>query len=264
MNKYWVSFKSEMQVYLQHRADVAIWTFSGIFTPFIFIFLWIAVLQSSPQTGVGINQIIIYYLLVMLILTTNSAWSAQFIAQDIQKGELNYFLVKPVSFYFLEATKQAAEKIYKVFYVLIAIFLIMLFFNIGIEDLNLKYELLPLFFISIILGSTLTFALDLAIGLSAFWLTQIIFLKRYYEFAQAIFSGEIIPIFLMPAGILFINQFLPFRYMLAFPIEIIMGKLDFSQIMFGLAIEIIWVFIAILIYKTIYKYGVKAYGGYGS
>ncbi|MDP1743502.1 MAG: ABC-2 family transporter protein, partial [Candidatus Amesbacteria bacterium] len=58
-------------------------------------------------------------------------------------------------------------------------------------------------------------------------------------------------------------KFLPFRYMYSFPLEIILGKLAGKEIVFGFTVGIIWILILVIIYKTMWSKGTKAYTSAG-
>ena len=59
-------------------------------------------------------------------------------------------------------------------------------------------------------------------------------------------------------------QVLPFRYMLSFPIEILMGRLSLGEIGRGLAIQMAWAGVFWLGYRLLWQRGLRRYGAVGA
>ena len=57
-----------------------------------------------------------------------------------------------------------------------------------------------------------------------------------------LFSGYVLPIDLMPEAVQKIIFYLPFQYLVYFPVNIYLGRLDTIEIIQGLAIQTFWVF----------------------
>ena len=78
-----------------------------------------------------------------------------------------------------------------------------------------------------------------------------------------IFAGQVAPTVILPGILKQAAILLPFRYMIGFPIEVLMGKLPPGETVAGLVIQFIWTTSVIIIYKMIWNRGVKAYTAIG-
>ena len=109
----------------------------------------------------------------------------------------------------------------------------------------------------------LRFILAYTIALLAFWAQKIDALLRVNDTLVLLFAGQIAPVEILPQVMKNTAYILPFRYMLGFPIEALMGKLNFNEILFGLVIQLIWVCMAVILSLIVWKKGVKKYSGIG-
>ena len=85
------------------------------------------------------------------------------------------------------------------------------------------------FLVMAIIGS-LSFFWESALGIFDLWL-------GFYF----LFSGYLMPLELLPAPVRAVGDWLPFRYMLSFPVEVTLGLVDREQLLHGLAIQWGWV-----------------------
>ncbi len=124
-------------------------------------------------------------------------------------------------------------------------------------------ESVALFTVALILGYLIVFMIELSVGLSTVWFYDIGFLKSYLDLANTFFAGKFIPLAFLPIFLSSLAIFLPFRYALAFPIELLLNKLDSNQIIIGFIIEVIWLGAMVFVYKIIRSLFNKSYKGYG-
>jgi ABC-2 type transport system permease protein len=117
---------------------------------------------------------------------------------------------------------------------------------------------------AMILGFLVGYLLSAAITSLAFWTTRIYSVYEFYYALILLFSGQFVPLPLMPKIIQEIAQFLPFQLLLYFPIQLIRGELANGQILQGFANGTIWLVIAILLFNRIWRNGVKRYSAVGA
>ena len=85
----------------------------------------------------------------------------------------------------------------------------------------------------------------------------------FFWASRSILGGEGIPVALFPVGLLSIIKILPFRYMYSFPLELALGKLSTSEVIFGFVAGLTWIFILTVIYKIMWEKGTKTYTSAG-
>ena len=79
-----------------------------------------------------------------------------------------------------------------------------------------------------------------------------------------LFSGQFVPLTLMPKIIQDIAQYLPFQLFMYYPIQLILGKLSTEQIIQGYVMAFIWLGISMLLFNWVWRNGVKRYSAVGA
>jgi ABC-2 type transport system permease protein len=79
-----------------------------------------------------------------------------------------------------------------------------------------------------------------------------------------LFSGQFVPLTLMPKVIQVIAQYLPYQLQIYFPIQLILGKLSSAQIVQGYVMGVIWLVVAIVVFNWVWRNGVKRYSAVGA
>jgi ABC-2 type transport system permease protein len=77
-------------------------------------------------------------------------------------------------------------------------------------------------------------------------------------------SGRIAPIELLPTFIQHVANALPFRWAVAFPVELMLGRLSNQQIWHGFTMQAMWLAISLALLKLVWRSGVKKYSAVGS
>lgn len=204
-------------------------------------------------------------MLVSVVGIVTSAWGAYFIGESIIDGSISKKLIKPYSLTGDFIVNNIGEKIYKVLLGIVAIFLISLFLNNNLLlTTNISIFTILIFLISIILACLIAFFFDTIIGLATFWTHENYFIRGNFAVISRLFSGRVIPLVFFPEFLQAVAIILPFRYMLSFPVEVILGKLSTYDLILGFCLQFIWLFIAYIGYKLLFTKGVKIYQAYGS
>ncbi|MBI2595394.1 ABC-2 family transporter protein [Candidatus Daviesbacteria bacterium] len=262
MKKYWVYFKLNFQEMLEYRTDVIIWTLSGAILPLIGLTIWLAVLGSGAKLAYSYPELVTYFILAMTVEILVGAWGAWFISEKINNGDFSVYLIKPVSVLTEYFIQNMSEKIFKIFVIIFVIIGVVLASQGKIAfPLNILNWLL--FFTSLLMSILIAFLLDFILGLSAFWFHEIDFFKNYISLSNQLFSGKLIPVAFLPATLFNLAVFLPFRYIISFPIEVLLGKLSAENVVLGFGIQFFWLTFFFLGYKLTYSKGIKLYQGFG-
>jgi ABC-2 type transport system permease protein len=105
--------------------------------------------------------------------------------------------------------------------------------------------LLALFPLTVFSAWLITYLAMAAVGCLAFWFDSATSLFDVWLGLFGIFSGYLVPLDLYPRWVLEVSYWLPFRYMLAFPVELVTGGLTRSQALAQLAAQ--WAFVLVLL-----------------
>jgi ABC-2 type transport system permease protein len=117
---------------------------------------------------------------------------------------------------------------------------------------------------AVIMGFLVGFLLSAAITSLAFWTTRVYSIHEFYYAMILLFSGQFVPLQLMPKVIQDIAQFLPFQMLIYYPIQLILGKLSQAQIIQGYVVGLAWLIVSIVVFNMIWRNGVKRFSAVGA
>lgn len=264
MRKFWAYFKIFYQARFEYRGDMLIYSLSSASTPLLGLALWLTTANSN-NLPFNNSELIAYFIAAIFVGIATEMWQSWFVSEDITTGNFSALLLKPFPVILKYVLDNLSDKVYKISMIVIP--MILIYFVIPKNVWN-QYHLNPyslvLFLLALIFGYVIIFLIEFSVGLSTVWFYDIGFLKSFFDLAGTFFAGKLIPLIFFPGILLNIAIFLPFRYTVSFPIEILLGKLQPNQLLLGFSVEIFWVILIFLTYKLIYLMFKKNYQGFGS
>jgi len=117
---------------------------------------------------------------------------------------------------------------------------------------------------AMLLGFFIGYLLSAAVTSLAFWTTRVYSIHEFYFALILLFSGQFVPLSLMPQIIQNIAQYLPFQLLLYYPIQLILGKLSNAQIVQGYVMGGIWLVVALFLFNWVWRNGVKRFSAVGA
>jgi ABC-2 type transport system permease protein len=117
---------------------------------------------------------------------------------------------------------------------------------------------------AMVIGFLIGFLLSATITSLAFWTTRVYSIHEFYYALILLFSGQFVPLTLMPKLIQEIAQYLPFQFLIYYPIQLILGKLSNAQIIQGYITSSIWLIVAITVFNFVWRNGVKRFSAVGA
>jgi ABC-2 type transport system permease protein len=259
----WAVIRYQWIDYLAFRGFLVYWFVIESLPFFVMFFLWNFIyIGHDIVNGFTLSAMITYYFLGYFVRQFTQNYIDWSLVKRINKGTFSQFLYRPLSHQMYLGLDNVAEKImrfivtFPVLFLMVALLHNYLFWN-GWN--NFGYFLLGLG-LSFLLNLYLTFFL----GYSAFWMEKsdaILYFKNsliYY------LSGSLIPLSFFGPQVAGLLSFLPFRYMVSFPIELYLGKLTSGEIKSGFLVGFVWVVIFILLEKVIFAKGIKKFSAVGN
>jgi ABC-2 type transport system permease protein len=116
---------------------------------------------------------------------------------------------------------------------------------------------------SILLAWLITFALMFTIGALAFFLTQTMAIANLYFGLFSLFSGYLMPLDLLPHPIAVLAAWLPFRFMLSAPVELMTRSLDREALAALLGGQLAWAAIMLATALVLWRRGVRRFEAVG-
>lgn len=247
---------------LEYRAQVVLWILSLLF-PLVMMVVWLAVVDEvGPAAGWDRSSFVSYYVGVALVNHLGTAWILWAWDEDIRTGKLSVKLLQPLDPFHHYLCDQLGWK----FFILVLILpvAIVVAWLLPVISYPLTLGRVVAVILSVTLGFALNMLMSSAFGVLSFWSTQTRNLYSLWYGAGQFLSGWIAPLPLFPTSVRRVAHLLPFRCTLGFPVEILMGQLTGSEIGFGFAVSGGWIVIFLILYRVLWRVGLRRYEAVGA
>jgi ABC-2 type transport system permease protein len=117
---------------------------------------------------------------------------------------------------------------------------------------------------ALLLGFGVRFLVEWTLALAAFCTTRVSALNQLYYVATLFLSGQLAPLSLFPEPIRVLAALLPFRWMVAFPVELLIGRLTPEEALRGMVVQIVWLGLSFLLLRLIWRAGLRRYSAVGA
>lgn len=248
----------------QYRANLLMYLLYWLVSPIIYLAVWTSIaLANGDVNGFTANDFVTYYMVLLICDQVTSNIVIHTFGYKIQDGSLSGELIKPIHPMLTNAlVNNVAFKILTMI-ALTPIWVILFFlFKPDFSSVTLFGILLSI--PAMILAFLIGYLQSAAITALAFWTTRVYSIHEFYFALILLFSGQFVPLPLMPKVIQDIAQYLPFQLMLYYPIQLILGKLSQEQIIQGYVMTGIWLVISLLLFNWVWREGVKRYSAVGA
>ncbi|HEX9578677.1 MAG TPA: ABC-2 family transporter protein [Myxococcales bacterium] len=242
-----------------YRAEFLIWMFSTNM-PLVMLALWAAVARSGPVGAYTQKGFAAYYLATLLVRLLTGSWVVWEMTMEIRSGTLALRLLRPIH----PLLAYSAENLAAVpMRGIVAIPLIVIFLW-NVRDQLAGDPLIWVLLAPALLGAwLLTFLVMAIIGTLGLWLESATSLFEAWLGISSILSGYLIPLDLFPGSVRAVALVLPFRFLLSFPVELALGRVDRAQALLLLAAQWGYVAVALLATRTLWRAGLRRYAAYG-
>jgi ABC-2 type transport system permease protein len=247
---------------LEYRAQAVLWVVSSLF-PLVMLAVWLAVVaEAGPLTGWTRDDFIAYYVGAAVVNQLTFAWTIWEWDDDIRTGELSTKLLKPIDPLHHYVSEQLGWKLFMLTTVVPLVALA------AWLSPALNFNLTPvgvlLAALAIGAGLALNIVMASAFGMIAFWSTQSANVYSLWWGMGQFLSGWIAPLTLFPPAVRQVAYWLPFRSLLGFPTEALIGRLSPAETAFGLAVTLGWILFFLLVYRGLWRLGLRRYEAVGA
>jgi len=248
----------------QYRANLVMYLLYWIVSPVAYLAVWITIANSQGTVGgLTANDFVTYYLTLLIVDQLTSEITIHILAYKIQDGTLSGDLIRPVH-PILTGTlvNNIAFKVL-LFMVLIPVWLLLAaLFQPNYDSVTPASLLLTV--PAVVLGFAINFLLGAVITCLAFWTTRVYSIAEFYYTLVILFSGQFVPLALMPPVIQDVAQFLPFQMFKYVPIQIVLNRLSPQEILRDFAVGLVWLVIAFFLFRWFWREGVKRFSAVGA
>lgn len=248
----------------QYRANLLMYLLYWLVSPIIYLAVWTSIAnQKGSVNGFTANDFITYYMVLLICDQVTSNIVIHTFGYKIQDGTLSGELVRPIhpmltnglvnNIAFKALTMMGLTPIW-----------IILYFLYKPDFSGMMFRNILLALPAMILAFFIGYLLSASITSLAFWTTRVYSIHEFYFALILLFSGQFVPLMLMPKIVQDIAQYLPFQLLIYYPIQLILGKLSAQQIAQGYVMSLIWLGISGLLFYLVWRNGVKRYSAVGA
>lgn len=244
---------------MAYRAEMLIWMLTTTM-PLVSLALWSAVAERSPVGRFGPRDFTAYFLVTLIVRQLTSSWLVWEMNADIKSGALSQRLLKPMHPLVLySADNLAAIPLRALLCIPVAAVMLIA----AGERLPSEGSTLALAALALVGAWLLNFLVTALIGALAFVMESSTAVFQVYLAAFMIFAGYLVPLELFPASLRAVSDVLPFRYTLAFPVELLTGLLAPGRAAVELGIQ--WAYIAVVGTATLFAWraGIRRFAAFG-
>ena len=248
----------------QYRANLLMYLLYGLVSPVVYLAVLVTIAnQQGSVNGLTANDFITYYLTLLIVDQLTSDITIHILAYKIQDGTLSGYLLRPIHPVLTNTlVNNIAFKVLS-FIVLTPVWLVLvLLFHPDFSAVTLRSFLLTI--PTVMLAYATSFLLGSTVTCLAFWTTRVYSIDEFYFAMITLFSGQFVPLQLMPPFIQGLAQFLPFQMFKYVPIQVLLNKLPTSALLRDYAVGTAWFFIALFLLKWVWREGVKRFSAVGA
>lgn len=256
----WALVKATWFSWLQHRGFFYLVAFSWMIPLLVYLFVWSAAAGEGTVGGSTGGELAGYYLVLILVNQLTFSANNWTVGDAIRYGRMNVLLLRPLSpVYDALASEVAVKVVFMTFAVPLVVILALLLR----PEVHFTWRNWLAFVPALALAWGLRFLWGYWLALLAFWSTRADALLSLQESLIFLIGGQVAPVALLPGLLHEAAVVLPFRYMVAFPVEILTGQLDTHQIWTGFALQAGWLLVSLCLFAGLWRAGLQRYSAVG-
>ncbi len=246
--------------WMQHRGFFFLLAFMWMVPPLIYLFVWVTAAGEQGVGGISRREFVAYYLVLILVNQLTYSQTNWTVGDQIRSGDMNIHLLRPISPVFDAIASEIAGKVvYMAFIIPVTLALGWILK----PDLQISPRSGLCFGLATTLAWGLRFVWGYWIALLAFWATQANALLAVQDSLVFLLAGQVAPVALLPGLMRTAAVVLPFRYMIGFPVEVLVGQVSGAAMWYGFAIQVCWLGIALLVLFLVWRAGLRKYSAVG-
>ncbi len=261
LGKYAALMRRSIAAMFEYRASLVIWMLVSVM-PLVMLAAWFSLSEGGPIAGYTQSDFVSYYLLLTFVRQMTTVWVIYELDYDIRHGDLSIKLLHPLNPVHDYISTNLSDKVFRIVVLTPLALLAWWLFP------TIHYDATPvsvaLWLVAMFAAWFIRFMSQYLFGLLAFWVSDTMTLNDLWFALSEMLGGMIAPLALFPPAVTAIANFLPFRFMLSFPVEILLGRLSAADLAIGLATMIGWVIATVVLYRWVWRRGLRRFSAYGA
>jgi ABC-2 type transport system permease protein len=224
--------------------------------------LWNSVVSEGPIMGFGPSEMTRYFAATLVVRQLTSSWLLWHLNFMIRTGALSSRLLRPVNPLVYEGVSMLSAMPGRVIVLAPMVLALVLWRPELLAWPGL--DAMALFVVTVGLAWLLGFLIQALFGMLAFWLEQTDGLFGVWMAVWMLLSGYIAPLALFPDEANAVLAWLPFRGMIAVPVELLGGFLSPADALFDVGVQLGWIALLTACCTIMWRKGIQRYGAYGA
>jgi ABC-2 type transport system permease protein len=243
-----------------YRAEFLVWVLAYTM-PLIMLALWTAVAAEGAVGRFGEREFSSYFAATLLVRLSSGAWVIWDMNWEVRQGTLQRRLLWPIHalLTYLAENLAALPMRFVVAIPVAVVTTALLGTDIWVRD-PVQLAIVPLSFFGAFL---LTFLPMAIIGTLSLWWESSVALYDLWLALYTVFSGYVVPLELFPKALGGVVAWLPFRQMLAFPVENLLGLATRQQALHDLGLQWSYIGAFAVIASVLWRAGIQRFAAYG-
>ena len=220
------------------------------------LYIWKSVNVAS-ETELYNIEYMSGYVLISSIISVFVAFDMNYIPiveAKVRSGSIGEELIRPVNFLIYNFFEYLGKCLFKFIFNALPL---CVFFSLFKVSVNIHLANIGFFCMAVMFAVSIFFLINMICGMLSFWFLSIGNLHIIIDSSITLFSGSIIPLWLIPEKFTFVYEILPFKYLYYYPISIILGLVNVQKIVRIFLYEIIWTAGLFVLAVFIYNKGIK-------
>lgn len=243
-----------------YRAEMLVWVLATTM-PLVMLALWTTVAREAPVGRFGEAQFTAYFLVTFIVRQLTGSWVFYDMNFAVRNGTLAMRLLRPVHPLLAYAAEAlAAMPMRLVVSLPMALIALVVVGSQGVTHDPLLWAV----WLASLAGSWLiTLFVNLIVGCASFFLESSLKLMNAWLVFFFVFSGYMIPVDLFPARLRAVVEWLPFRFQIGFPVEVLTGAHDRAASIALLGAQWVWVAVGFAGTALMWRGGLRRFAAYG-
>jgi ABC-2 type transport system permease protein len=263
MELYAQQFKTTMAAMFQYRASLFIWMIGQVLEPLVYLIVW-TIVSNSSGGSVGsytTKEFAAYFIVLMLVNQVTYTWIMYEFEYRVREGTLSFALLKPVHPIHSDIADNVSSKLITLpMMIVIAVGLAVAFH----ASISPPLWAIGVFIPSLLIAFLVRFLLEWTLAQAAFWTTRVSAINQTYFVLLLFLSGQIAPLALLPQPVQIVAAILPFRWLISFPVEVLLGQHTPVEALMGLGAQVAWLIVSIVLVRVVWRAGLRVYSAVGA
>jgi len=264
VRKYAEVFRISFKMQIIWRFDVIMTMVATIARIIAAWILWLAIFQGREMvSGFTFDAMLSYYIVAAIISSIDFSHQVSGeVAWLIKSGGFSKHMVTPMNPMGFFGSMAGGESAFHLVFSVFAAALCYFAFGVNIMLSTDIFSIL-LAFVMILMGLTFMIGYHYFVGIMAFKFLSVDFFTHVQSSIIAFATGSMIPLSLLPNGVVSVLRYLPFTHVVYTPTMLLTGQKSITEGVTGLCVLLIWTAAMLIIAQRTYTRMRIKYDGVG-